>query len=379
MCNELYKKRPLLKIKRFIICYGVKVVRTRKIYFDILRILAILCVIYNHTNKRGYYLYAFEENMSLKVFYIIVAEFIAVGVPLFFMISGALLLGREESILDVYKKRVLRIFLVIAIFSLIQFVYKVSIGDVEFSLKYLADNTINQSIVPSYWFLYTYFAFLIILPFLRKLVKAMSEDDFKYLIILYLLVEGALAMLLYLLGYESYSMFFERPFFDRIIIFPIVGYYLEHVLPREQYNKAGIGKLLIASICTFAIIVAMTLYRNIPYKEFTTYDKGLYTCGLTLVLDITVFYIIKYLFDIKKNDMQFSDGMYKIVTTTGKAVFGVYLVEGNVRHYTEWINTFFAKNIGAFPAALVWVLVIFAISLIISLIMKVIPGLRKLV
>ena len=352
--------------------------KNRKIYFDILRIIAILCVIYNHTNERGYFLYALPCSMPIKIFYMIVAEFIAIGVPVFFMISGALLLGRDESIADLYKKRVLRIFGVIVIFSLIQFAYKLSIGEAEASVKYLADNTINQNIVPSYWFLYTYFAFLIILPLLRKLVKAMSEDDFKYLIFLYLLIEGALAVILYLLGYESYSMFFERPFFDRIIIFPLVGYYLEHVLPKEKYNKAGVGKLLLVSLFTFVVFVAMTLYRDLPYEEFTTYDKGLYTCGLTLVLDITVFYIIKYLFDIKKDSSQYSVRAYKVITTMGAAIFGIYLVEGNVRHYTEPINTFLSGHIGVFPAAIVWVLLIFVISLIISFIMKMIPGLKKL-
>ncbi len=352
--------------------------KTRKIYFDILRILAILCVIYNHTNKRGYFLYALPCSMPLKIFYMIVAEFIAIGVPVFFMVSGALLLGRDESIADLYKKRVLRIFGVIVIFSLIQFAYKLSIGEAEASVKYLADNTINQNIVPSYWFLYTYFAFLIILPLLRKLVKAMSEDDFKYLIILYLLIEGALTVILYLLGYESYSMFFERPFFDGIIIFPLVGYYLENRVPREKYNSTGLKKLLFASLVTFVVFVTMTLYRNMPYEEFTTYDKGLYTCGLSLVLDITVFYLIKYLFDIRIDNASVSTRSYKMVTTVGSAIFGVYLVEGNVRYYTEFIDDFLSDYVGAFLAAIAWVLIIFVISLMISFVMKRIPGLKKL-
>lgn len=353
-------------------------VKTRKVYFDILRIIAIICVIYNHTNKRGYCLYAFESALPLKIFYIIMAELVAIGVPLFFMISGALLLGKEEAIGDVYKKRVLRMFVVLIVFSLIQFIYQVYIGEMTATIGAFCNNIITKSMVPSYWFLYTYLAFLIILPLLRKLVKAMSEDDFKYLIILYLLIEGVWAVILYLLGYESYSVFFERPFFDRIVIFPLVGYYLENRVPREKYNSTGLKKLLFASLVTFVVFVTMTLYRNMPYEEFTTYDKGLYTCGLTLVLDITVFYLIKYLFDIRIDNASASMRAYKMVTMVGSAIFGVYLVEGNVRYYTEFIDAFLSDYVGAFPAAVVWVLIIFVISLMISFVMKRIPGLKKL-
>lgn len=352
--------------------------KNRKVYYDILRILAILCVIYNHTNKRGYYLYAFESALPLKIVYIIMAEFVAIGVPLFFMISGALLLGKEESIGDVYKKRLLRMLIVLIVFSLIQFIHQVYIGEMQATIGSFFNNIITKSMVPSYWFLYAYLAYLIILPLLRKLVKAMSDDDFKYLIIIYLVMEGLLTIVLYLVGYKKYSDFFERPLFDRIIIFPVVGYYLENRIPGEKYNVRGIYRLIMASAITFAIFVAMTLYRNLPYEEFTTYDKGLYTCGLTLVLDITVFYIIKYLFDIKKDSSQYSVRAYKVITTMGAAIFGIYLVEGNVRHYTEPINTFLSGHIGVFPAAIVWVLLIFVISLMISFIMKMIPGLKKL-
>jgi surface polysaccharide O-acyltransferase-like enzyme len=61
----------------------------RQLHMDILRIIAILFVLYNHTNERGYSLYAFPSSGILHIFYIVVAALIAVAVPIFFMISGA--------------------------------------------------------------------------------------------------------------------------------------------------------------------------------------------------------------------------------------------------------------------------------------------------
>ena len=70
--------------------------KERKLYFDILRIIAITCVVYNHTNEYGYYRYAIVNNQVFSCLYAALGAFIAIGVPLFFMISGALLLEKEE-------------------------------------------------------------------------------------------------------------------------------------------------------------------------------------------------------------------------------------------------------------------------------------------
>ena len=45
----------------------------RKTYIDALRIVAIFGVLYNHTNRRGYYLYAFSDARICQDFYIGIA------------------------------------------------------------------------------------------------------------------------------------------------------------------------------------------------------------------------------------------------------------------------------------------------------------------
>ena len=74
--------------------------KQRKLYLDFLRIIAIIFVIYNHTSEKGYYLYAYDSPFILKVIYIATGALIAVAVPIFFMISGSLLIPKEESIGD---------------------------------------------------------------------------------------------------------------------------------------------------------------------------------------------------------------------------------------------------------------------------------------
>ena len=345
---------------------------------DLLRIIAILCVIYNHTNEHGYFLYAFPSGMILKVFYIAVAAIIAIGVPIFFMISGALLLGKEESIEYVYSHRVLRMSLVLFIITILQYVFLLSTNQAELSVRWLADHTVSDNIVPSYWYLYTYISYLIFLPLLRKLAQAMSNKEYIYLIGLYLVIEAGVRTAMYFGGYTEFSVFFKIPFFENIVILPLVGYYMENRMTKEDYNSKGALKLICASGLSLVVFVAMTLYRNLPYEEFTSYDKGLYTCGLTLIMDITVFYIIKYLVEVKRQEKPHNETVRKILGLLGTSIFGIYLVEGNIRYYTEFIDIKLATYVGQFPAAVIWVFLIFVIGLAVSFFLRHIPGLRKL-
>lgn len=348
--------------------------KERKIYLDVLRIIAILFVIYNHTNEKGYYLYAFDCPYVLKIIYIAFAALIAVAVPIFFMISGSLLIPKEESIKDLYRKRVLRMVIVLVVFSIIQYGYEVLFWDAEFSVKYFIKNITADNITPAYWYLYAYIAYLICLPLIRKLALHMSNKEYKYLFAIFLLVEGVLAGVMTISGLGEINSFFAIPFFNRIIIYPLLGYYMEHRVKEEKYNAKGMLKWIALMIIVLALITVMSLIRNLPYEEFTTYDKGLFVTGFTFVLDVGVFYIVKLLFKNKNVPKPVST----IIVALGSTVFGVYLIENIVRKQTAFIYDAMSLAIGRFPAVLIWCLIVFLISAIIVYIIKLIPGIKKL-
>ena len=100
--------------------------------------------------------------------------------PTFFMISGALLLEKDESIGDIYKKRVSRIFAALLIFSLFQYSRQISNNTAPAQLSYFIEHFYTDPIIIPYWFLYQYISFLIILPFLRKMVRRMERRDYIY-------------------------------------------------------------------------------------------------------------------------------------------------------------------------------------------------------
>lgn len=90
------------------------------LYVEIIRIAAILFVIFNHTKQQGFVMFTLCEKGSFPYWFNMFFSVITgIGVPLFFMISGMLLLGREETIGYVWKKRILKIAVILFVFSLI--------------------------------------------------------------------------------------------------------------------------------------------------------------------------------------------------------------------------------------------------------------------
>lgn len=118
--------------------------KLRKTYLDLMRIIAILCVIYNHTGERGYNLYVFNDSGVKHVFYVGIAAFVAVAVPIFFMISGALLLPKEESLSDLFRRRICRIITVIVLFSILQyFILMLEFGEKP-SISFLSNDCLRK-------------------------------------------------------------------------------------------------------------------------------------------------------------------------------------------------------------------------------------------
>lgn len=68
--------------------------KSRKIYIDIIKIVAILLVIFNHTGESGFLAYQKQGNIYIQIIEMCITSFCKIAVPLYFMCSGALLLGK---------------------------------------------------------------------------------------------------------------------------------------------------------------------------------------------------------------------------------------------------------------------------------------------
>ena len=106
---------------------------TRDIYIDFLRIIAMFMVLFIHTNNRGYAMCVDAIGDPLFPFYLFCSAACKIAVPLFLMISGALLLKKDEPISVVLKKRTPRILCVLIAASFVHYVYQLDHNFAEFS------------------------------------------------------------------------------------------------------------------------------------------------------------------------------------------------------------------------------------------------------
>lgn len=356
------------------------------VHIEILRVIAICFVVFNHTWTSGFMLYSVVRR-SYRYYYplVFLSILCKIAVPVFFMISGALLLGREESYRELYGKRVVRILLTLVFFSFLDFCYKAGreAGSLGAACRAVADEfhpgdflrgIYSQEQAIAYWYLYAYLAFLVMLPLLRKMVRMMRVEDYGYLAILRIMIVGVLPILEYLLWGGQYTLHRE---FNIVlattdcVFYPLMGYALEHVLDKRRYT--GKNALLLTAAGVLAIVICCILTTD---RMQVTGEKTEEVFHNTLIVlpACAAYFTAKFLCEKYK----LPEWIRKAAATAGSTVFGIMLLEGILRR--EWTNMYdyLAPIIGAFPACAVWVAAVVLSGAVLTWVLKQIPGVKRL-
>lgn len=346
---------------------------TRKIHLDLLRIIAIFFVVYNHTNEKGYYLFSITENPLTYPFYMALSVLCSIAIPIFFMISGALLLGKEESLRTLFRKRILRILAVILLFSFLQYAYKAVWLGQPFDLLDFLKRTVSSPMIIPYWYLYSYLVYLLLLPFLRRLARAMRGKEYAYFMLLFLVFGGIKPILQFLLGLGD-NPYLSIPFQDTLIFYPLMGYYFETQAPQKFLEPKFLALGALLSVACISILCALTWYRGLLTGEITEAGNGLFITSLNMIPVFTVYLGAKSLC----GRVTFPALLQKAIVSLGGCVFGIYLLEERFREALMGIDLALAPIIGWMPACFVWILSVLFCCYITVCILKRIPGVKAL-
>ena len=155
--------------------------RRRELYFDVLWIISIYFLIFSYSEGANSYTLC---EVATVPYYVCLLFSIFSRFPLWLclMISGALLLDEDESIMDIWKKRISRLSVILLIASFGYYINEVLAHREEFDLTSFIPDLYSRDQIPQFWYLYAYLGFLICLPFLRPMVKNMRNSVFLYLI-----------------------------------------------------------------------------------------------------------------------------------------------------------------------------------------------------
>lgn len=158
------------------------------------------------------------------------------------------------------------------------------------------------------------------------------------------------------------------------LFFALMGHYFEHVYEPEKV-KVKIGCI---GVCLSLIVLLITCVMT----HFTVVANGIEDAGnseiffnyfIAIPTVTTYYYVKRFARRIINSKMQ------SIIAIMGGAVFGVYLIEKFIRAFTSSIYALLSQIMGSFIAALIWSLIVWIIGLIIVIIIKNSPAIKKVV
>ena len=340
-----------------------------KTYLDVLKVLAIFLVLWNHTVS-GFELYNRVLDMPQHFFYTCFSIFDKIAVPLFFMCSGALLLGREESWKRILTHRVRRFALILLVVSVINYIQYYS-GRSDYSVNGFLFRFYSGSIRTPLWYLYAYLAFLLTLPFIRKLARTMRERDYLWLVGLFIATQLLAVTDHFLFGGRSYHspdfLFFTS---QNYVVYSLCGFYVEKVMKKERMNPETLTLLIIMSVLSVGASYVLTRWKMAPFTVWRVDDSQTFFSTFTAIPAITVFYMAKYFFD----RFPASDRAAAVWSLLATGTFGTYLFERFWRDTTEPVYYLVVEKLGAFLSSLLHILVACALGILATLLYKLITG-----
>ena len=331
------------------------------LYIDILRIIACFMVIINHTH--GIIL----ENNTLinSTFYCICFSLCKIGVPLFLMITGTLLLDKDYNYKKILKC-IFRVLVPVLGLSLIFYVKDVGISNINI-ISFLKSIISAPYIIP-YWYIYALISTYLTIPFLQKMIKNFKEKDYCIFILLFLIIPTVVVILKTYLGVNiNYN--FSSAFFPIIISLVVCGNFLSKIKLSKKY--------FIISILIFVVsYIGMFLSMYLPYLNSgkISYILDSWNTLPVILMSISTFYSIRYLFENKV----FSKKINTIITAFSSTTFGIYLIHTALNYKLYNISIIkYIFNFNSILGIIILEILVFIVCMLIIYILKKIPIIKK--
>ncbi len=259
-------------------------------WIDLVRVFAVFQVVLVHLS----YVIFFKEKPSTADwlaanFY---DSFSRMGVPLFFMVSGYLLLGKSEPIVDFFRKRFVKV-------GVPTFFW--SVAYLLWSVKAYTDGSMNPlSVILSMlkaiytgnveihlWFLYILIGIYLVVPILRVYVSATSRQNLTYFIVLWFLATPLLELTQRVIGFQTALVI---PVVTGYVGYFMMGYLLADLdLGRRGRILSGLGCIIAVAVTYFGTNLLSANAAPIDayfYSYFSPPTVLASICGFLLLKDL---------------------------------------------------------------------------------------------
>lgn len=321
-------------------------------YLHILRIIAILMVIMLHSvspyiSNAGYY------GTNSWYVYLLLNAVSRGGVPLFFMISGYLLLSDSASsdFKSFYSKRLPRILVPLACWNVLYYIFYCVFNKLPFDISEFFAQFINCGTAYHLWYIYTLFGIYLLVPFIKRITDSCTLRQLAWLVVLICFcptvrpfINTVTPMYIYLFD----------PLFNGYLGYFVLGY----ILGKAEFNSRQTAVFIIWGIAAVVVCVLGNNAASTESKIDLVFNSGYNIC----------FYAIGAAFfcGFKKIRVE-SEKTVRVLKHFSKATFGMYFVHVAVM---EIITSYFMPS----ASPIVCTLYLFAVTLPFAYLLSLVVG-----
>lgn len=280
-------------------------------YVVYLRVIATIFVVLIHAST------GFLYHIDTKAFDWNYANWINAAtrcsVPIFVMISGALLIPKDENTWLFYKKRIPKLLYPFAFWTIIYLVYyffrytKFELLSTEKILSICADKILHGANA-HLWYLYMIIGLYMAIPFIRKIIIQSTQREIEVFLALWMLSMCFMSKPLY-----AAMPKFDLTFFSGYVGYLVFGYYLS--IRATEFKK---NQLLFAAVFILMVVIGAigTNILNQHTKKLDTFFYN-YVFVTTAIAAGALFLLIKE--STKQGEVP------RWVSLVDKYSFGIYL------------------------------------------------------
>ena len=285
--------------------------KTKNYNMELVRTISFVMVILIHVTN--YYCRAYTEISRGEYLFSLILDTISrVSVPCFFMLSGALLLGRTER-LKKNGERLLRFLMVLAFWSIVYYFFNVYYMETPYNLSTI----LFEPTEPHLWYLYATIPIYMVLPFFQIMCRGMSANMDKA----FLLMGSVAALFLYASSMMHEEAYYDIPIIgDRVYTFYFfIGYF---VCKYREKIKRSIWQILGIFLASTSLNVILTVWMS--YRKGDHYERFLeYGCPLVIISGVAFFVLIMQIAD---GHVHFKENTRKWIDRWCSCSFGIYVI-----------------------------------------------------
>jgi len=332
---------------------SIDMTKTRNLGLDLIRITACLLVILYHIPQNVETQWVFHDIVS-RGLNSILFYFGRCAVPMFFIMSGFLLLPTESPMAVFYRKRLLRIALPTAFWFAIYYFFGKSYDNPNYCF-WIAKT-------PHLWYMYALIGVYLIIPIVSPWYKKSSTKEKSFFLALW----GVSLLLTFVNNYNPIRIEFTHvgqlyytPFHSLLYVSGYIGYFFLGAMIRDNQEWIGKHRLLICIVCS-VLYVAINIIGKITGASSANLDAylSLPTCLLSIMMFVVLLEFGKYL-----NNKNLKWGVIRLADST----FSIYLM-----HVLVLENLRF-ESLGGYSRIFLGIAVFLLCFLLYSLITSIIP------